>query len=303
MNFYFFGNMLNYASLLMIASAANCLSLKNSQMNLGGEGQVYLGGFITALAVDFLCKNTALSPAAILFVSALAASSGGFLMNFLCGILKCAKNVPELLTSFLMSGALIPLIDGAISGKFRIKEGNLLATEFIGEAFRLKKWLPPSSLNATFLWGIAISALIYFFLAKTDFGRRLKIFGAAKEFALASGYSNFFWTAIPFSLTGFFHGLAGFFAVAGTHYTCHSGFYAGLGWNALNCALIAKSNPLLTIPVSLLYSFLYSAAAQTTLLGTSGFDTASLIQGSVLLVIAFVYRKKGKDIFLRENAA
>lgn len=289
MNLYFFGNMINYASLVMIAACANCFSLKNSQMNLGGEAQIYAGGFVASIACTFFW-NKGFSPVSILLAAAFFAGFAGFISAFLSGLFKYFKNVPELLTSFLFSAGTIPLIDGLIAGKFRIKEGNLLATEFLAENLRLKKLLPPSCFNVTFFWGIFFCLAAAFLIFRTNFGRRLEIYGKAREFSISSGFSRFFWETVPFSISGFFHGLTGFFATAGTYYTCHSGFYAGMGWNALSICLIAKSNPIIVIPVSLAYSLLYSLGTQSSLAGTTGFDLPSLIQGAALISIAVIYR-------------
>ena len=48
---YYFGNMLNTAAFFMIAGTGSALAIKSGNMNLGGEGQVYLGGYIGCLVL------------------------------------------------------------------------------------------------------------------------------------------------------------------------------------------------------------------------------------------------------------
>ena len=48
---YYFGSMLNTAAFLMLAGTGASLSLKAGNMNLGGEGQIYTGGFVAALVL------------------------------------------------------------------------------------------------------------------------------------------------------------------------------------------------------------------------------------------------------------
>ncbi len=305
MNLYFLGNMLNYASLLMIAGTGACFALKNGQMNLGGEGQIYAGGFTAAIVMTRLSEvllpramelwlGTFIPSVIIITAGALSAALAGFLMSGLSALLRYKKDAAELLTSYLLSAAAIPVLDGAISGRFRTTEGNLLATAFIDQCLRFTKWLRPSFLNITFAWGIFICAAGAWVLYRSAFGKRIYLFGNTREFALGSGLNEFECTWQPFCLSGILHGLTGFFAVAGTYYTCHSGFYAGMGWNALSIALIARRNPLLLLPVAILYSLLYSTATQIVLMGTTGFDISTLIQGLVLLSIAFIHFKKGE---------
>ena len=53
MNVFYFGNTLNYAGLLMLCALGSAFAIKNGQMNLGGEGQVYAGGFVSAVLLNF----------------------------------------------------------------------------------------------------------------------------------------------------------------------------------------------------------------------------------------------------------
>ena len=46
---YSFGSFLNNACLLMIAGTGASFAIKSGHLNLGGEGQIYLGGYIAAL--------------------------------------------------------------------------------------------------------------------------------------------------------------------------------------------------------------------------------------------------------------
>lgn len=286
MNLYFFGNMLNYASLLMIASSGAAFALRNGQVNLGGEGQIYLGGFAGAIFINFLVRTTLMPAWAVFTAAMIGAVLCGLLFNFVCALLKLHKGADELLTTFLLSSALIPLIDGAVAGPLRTKEGNLLCTEFIPENMHLLRLLPPSSLNISAIFAVVTCILSALVLTKTYFGKKIYLYGIAPDFTVYSGYSKFNRVSLPLCLCGALHSLAGFFAVTGTYYTCHSGFYAGAGWNALSIALLSKSNPAAVIVVSLIYSLIFTFAQNLTVQNTLGFDLPSLFQGAIFLLIA-----------------
>ena len=49
---YYLGSMLNTATLFVIASLGAIFCTKSGELNLGGEGQIYLGGFITAILLN-----------------------------------------------------------------------------------------------------------------------------------------------------------------------------------------------------------------------------------------------------------
>jgi simple sugar transport system permease protein len=219
-------------------------------------------------------------------------------MAFVPALLKQFKNADVLLTSFLVSAATIPLIDALIAGKFRDVSGNLLATPLIAAKFQFTRLLEPSSLNTSVIPALILCAGMWYYLFRTASGRRLTIWGKAPEFAAYSGYSET--RVVCFSLlgSGALHGLTGFFAVCGTYYSCQSGFYSGMGWNALSCALIAQSNPAALVPVGLIISWLYTGASRVSLTQNFGFDISSLIQGIVLFFISahFISRKSKSGI-------
>ena len=90
------------------------------------------------------------------------------------------------------------------------------------------------------------------------------------------------------------HGLCGAVAICGTYFTCHQGFYSGMGWNAFSASLIAYSNPLFIIPSSLFMGFITTFSNKYALYHNFGFDMDSLIQALILLLISFpIFKKRG----------
>jgi len=287
MNVFYLGSAINLASLYMTAGLGAAMSVKSGQINLGGEGQVYAGGFLAAL---LLTKFFGLpSILALPLTFALSFILSGLLALF-SAFLKIKKDADYLFTTFISSAAVIPFIDGLISGPFRSKSDNLLATAFIPQKFRLAGILKPSPLNISIFFGLVLCILFFFMLYRSAYGRRLQIYGISPVFARYSGYKN---NALLYSssfISGGMHGLCGAFAISGTYFACHSGFYGGMGWNSLSAALIARSNPLLLIPSSLVLAFLTTYANKAALYNNFGFDVSALIQALVLLLIAFPYR-------------
>ena len=293
MNMYYLGSALNLGSLYMVAGLGASISIKSGEFNLGGEGQIYLGGFIAAIILNRLAALPA--PLAI-FIAMIGAFAFSGLMSLICIIVKKYKNADYLFTTFILSTAVIPFIDGMISGPFRAETINLLATPFIPQNFRLPSIMPPSTLNISLPLICLLSGALAYLLFRTPYGRRLSIYGISPEFARYSGYNL---TKLSFSsafISGGIHGLCGLLAIIGTYYTCHLGFYQGMGWNGLSAALIAKANPLVLIPSSLFMSFITTYANKFGLYHNLGFDISSIIQAVILLLISFpIFAGKRKE--------
>ncbi len=286
MNVYYLGSALNLSSLYMIAGAGALISIKSGDFNLGGEGQIYLGGFVSAVILAGLAEAGLPLPLALfLAVSAALIASG--LLAALSSVLKIFRKADFLFTSFIASAAIIPFIDGLISGPARSQTENLLATPFIPRSARLPSILKPSPLNASFLVAIALCILLWFILNRTAWGRQITVLGVSPEFSRFAGFACPTLSMTSAFISGGMHGLCGAAAVLGTYFTCHQGFYAGSGWNAFSAALIAGANPLALIPSSLFMGFVTTYANRYALYNNFGFDISSLIQAVILFVIAF----------------
>lgn len=282
---YYLGTMLNSAGILMIGGCGAIFALLAGKMNLGGEGQIYTGGFITALLLNILPHSSPILTVTSLILAFLAAAISTAFLALISGLLYQKNKIPELLTTFLISAAIIPMIDAAITVYFK-SDGNLIALPFIPENERLPKLLPPSSFNVSFFIAILLSIAIYLFFSYSFTGQKIKIWGKSNEFAAYCGYSPLKANLGIIAVSGAIHGIVGFVCVCGSYYTCHEGFYSGMGWNALSCALIARRNPILIIPSSLFLAWLYTSADRTALLHNFNFDISGIIQGLILFLIA-----------------
>ena len=284
MNVYLLGTILNMATILMTAGCGSFLSVKGGNFNLGGEGQVYAGGFIGALSlVAFRNLPSVIAVPLCFLISGCAAA----LMTLVPAFLKQYRRVDVLLSSFLISAGVIPLIDAGIAGPFRGETNNLLATAFIPEKFVFPSILNPSRLNGTFFVAIVFCVFLFYVMTRTRLGQQLEVFGISPDFAVYSGFSDSKLTQVSVTVSGFLHGAAGFFCTAGTYATCHSGFYAGFGWNALSVALISQSNPLFIIPSSVILAGLTTGASQFSMMHNFGFDMGAMLQGVILFFIVF----------------
>lgn len=280
---YTFGNMANIATVLMLTGAGALLAFKAGIINLGGEGQIYAGAVLSTIVAFGLTNKVppALGLAAVLIAGAIAAA----LLGAVSGLLRILWNTDELLSTFLLSGAVIPIIDYALSGPLRNQSGYLLATEPVAPMFFLSKLLPPSNLNTGVFAALVAVALLFLFLYHTVWGRNLTLCGLNREFARYSGIHTGAYILLPLTVSAGFHGLAGGLWVTGTHHMSVMGFTAGLGWNGIVVALIARNHPLALIPASLLIAYI-EVGSKTAMLHTEfPFELGIIVQAIFLLLI------------------
>jgi len=285
-NRWFLGNTLDNMALLLCAALGASLAFRAGCFNLGGEGQIYLGG--CAAAAVLLSRNQ-YPDFFILILAALAAAACGSIMGGVSGLLRKKFGASELITSFLLAAALIPVGDYLIFALLRSPDINLLATDKISAGRTLHYILPPSSLSVSIIYILLLIILFHLFIHRTVWGYRFRISGISPELALFGGTDPNKRFVPAMIVSGALSGLTGFFAVAGTYGMCYQGFSGGLGWNGIAMALIAANEPLLLLPVVLVFASINAGANAVMLRAGFGFETAAFIQAAVLLLAALPF--------------
>lgn len=279
---WFLGNMLDRAALLMTAAAGITVAFRAGTFNLGGEGQIYLGGL--AAAAVLLSPAISIGPAA-LAAAAIAAVAAAAALASVSGFLKARFGVDEMISSFLAGSAVSPVVDYIVSGPLRDPANSLLATPHFAPDRTLAKILEPSALSLSAPMALAVLFLVALVLERTAVGFRLRVSGSNPEFARFAGIKgDRYWTP-AMAVSGALHGLTGFFAVAGTYGLCHRGFSGGLGWSAIAVALIARNFPLAVMPAAAIYAWL-EAGSDAALLGSDlSIQTSAFAQAVVFLLV------------------
>ena len=295
-NLYYFGNMLNSAIPLMFGGLGIVIAMRSNNLNLGGEGQIYLGAFVTTITALALAP---LHIIGLILALALGATCSGT-VSALSGVLKYKWDTSELISSFLLSNALVLIINYFVTGPCMDPNTNLLATRKVPEIFRLHKILPPSNLSAALFFAIIAVVVVYIYLFKSKGGYELRMFGINPKFALYGGIHKAKNIVLPLFLSGALYGIGGGIAIIGTYYACVKEFSAGMGWNGLAVALIAKNRPFAVIPAAIFFAYIESGAKNAMLHSDVTAELAMIVQAVVFLLVTsevlytLYTNKKGK---------
>ena len=298
------GNMFDTSSFLVITGIAVSLAFRAGVFNLGGEGQVYAGALVGAMVCIAVPDW---GGAAGIAASCFAAAAAGAVISGLSGYLRMKLDIDELITSFLISAALIPIIDYAVAGPLRDPAGYLLATREIGTSFRLVRLFPPSRLSSVAVLAVIAAFVYWFYLFRTFWGYEHRMCGLNRDFARYGGIDVDRFLLLPMVMSGALHGLAGGLHVLGARYACIQGGTAGMGWNGIAVALIARTHPAGIIPAALVFAYL-DAGSKTAMIRTNfTFELSAMVQAVVFLLItaqAFTYTsllRRLRRMFERRN--
>jgi simple sugar transport system permease protein len=294
-NAYYFGNMVNSAVPLVFGGLGVSVAMKSGNLNLGGEGQVYSGALITAVAaLAFEGAGYAGAAAALLAGAFFAGLAAAF-----SGLCKVRWNTNELITSFLVSNVLVLVANYCVTGPFLDPGTSLQSTRKIPEMFRLPLVLPPSNLSAAVFFALFAAALVWVFLYRTLAGYEIRMTGLNPMFARYGGINTGFSVILSMFLSGALYGVSGGMAVYGTYFSVVKEFSQGLGWNSLAVALIARSKPALVVPAALFFAWIGSGARLAMQFSDVTVEIASIVQSVVFFLVSSAvlgnfFRGRGK---------
>lgn len=281
-NRYALGNMLNAAVPLVFTGLGIAVAFKASVFNLGGEGQVYIGGLAaTAVCLALPGANGWLGGAAAL-VAGMAISG---VLAGLSGFFRMKWGADEMISSFLLSSVVILVTNYLITGPLDDPTNNLLATRAIAPQFAFSRIFLPSRLNGSAPLALLAVGAVFVFVSKTHMGYEMRMCGLNREFARYGGINVSRYLVLPMIISGALHGLGGGLMILGTYRAGIEGYSFGTGWNGIAVALLARNNPLAVLPAALLFAYLGAGANAAMLNGDITFEIATVAQSFIFYFV------------------
>ena len=281
-NSFYLGNLLDRASLILLCAMGFILPAKAGFFNLGGEGQAYLAAFIS---VEFALLFPNLpQPLGLLTGCTLAALCSG-LLGLISASLKQFLAITELISTYLLSCALLPLIDYGVNDLFRDTESNLMATPYTAESWYLPSFWLPSTLNSSIFFTALITAALFWMFKRTLYGYELHLTGNNYPFAQSQGIKVGLISGLALSLGAACHGLAGAFSVYGSRHYVYAGITSGLGWSGISAALIGRNHPLGAVFGALFFAWMEAGGKAAMIQSSISFDLSSIVQGIAFILV------------------
>jgi simple sugar transport system permease protein len=247
-------NTLNWAVPLVGMTLVAAIPFRGGMINLGGDGQMVIGGLVAALVPLYLP-----APGPVLTIAALtAAAIAAGLYAALAAWGEARHGIPTLISSLLLSYPAVGVASYIVGFPLRDTTTGLAQTMMIPEGARLPVISGP--LNAGFLIIAAIAALVIFVDRKTVFGYELRMRGANLRFAAYGGVPLGRQSIQVMFASGAIAGLVGAIIVLGSQFRFTDGalLTPAYTWSGLMAALLAAGEP-----IGAICGGLFFAALQT----------------------------------------
>ena len=143
-----------------------------------------------------------------------------------------------------------------------------------------------SKLHFGFWLMIAAVWLTDWFLTRTTLGFELRTVGANQNAAKYAGMSVPRNIVLAMALSGMLAGLAGAIEISGVEHVMHPRFFAGVGFDAIAVALLARNNPKGMVWAGLLWGGLLSGAALMQIRADISIDLVKIVQALIIMFVA-----------------
>ena len=273
---------LNKATPYLLTGVGVALCFRARVINIGGEGQIAVGG----LAAAWAALGLSAAPAPLVPVLAAAAGvAAGALWAGLAAVIRLTRNVHEVLVTLLMNFIGLLVVAEALHGELGEPGAGFPQSPLLPRGAWLPKLVPGTDLHVGILLAVAAAVGAHLLLWRTPFGFKLRVLGASESAATYAGVSRARTTIAVMLVAGGLAGLAGAVDVLGVHYRLIEGFSQGFGFSAVSIALIGALSPLGVLPAALFFGFLEAGAlAMQRAVGVPS-PLVAVIQGLTMLFV------------------
>ena len=287
------GGIVVRATPLVLASLAVAVPARAGLINVGGEGQLIMGG-VAAMGVS-LGLNGSLPGPLTLLLMALAAAVVGGLWAALAAVLRLSVGISESVTTLLLNYVALDLMYFLIYDRWKDREGSgQPATRALGAGERLPL-LSHSRVHLGIVLAVAATVVVYLVLRNTSWGFRLRVVGGNPEAARRAGLRVSTLLVSAMLVGGALAGLGGFTQLAGAELKLRSGFILGYGYVAFLGSWLAGHRPIGVLLSCLLLSAI--AVGGDSLQLDAGLPAASVnVLMALLLLGVFGFGRKLRSV-------
>ncbi len=240
---------------LILTGLAVVIPLRVGLFNIGAQGQLLFG----ALAAAWLGVSLRTAPAPLLLLVCLVAGALlGAVWAWIAGALKATRNVHEVISTIMLNSIAFGVIEYIVQNPLKEPGQDLVRTARIADGAMLDDiGIVPVGFPIAVILAVAVGWL----LSRTTTGFSFNTVGRNAQAARYAGIRIKRVTVAAMALAGALAGFGGAIETLGVTHRYESSFNTSLGFDGITIALLARSNPIATIPAAFLVGALRAGAA------------------------------------------
>ena len=264
-----------------------CVMFSANQFNLGAEGGIMLGAFVSAMAAIYLPMPAWLHPVAAVLLGGIAVA----VTMLLPALLKTKLNVSEMVCSLMLNYIIMYVIKFLMNTYLADKSRG----QIMSYAFQETSNIPPIVDNSVFsgaklTWGfvIAIAAVILcgLFMYRSRWGYAIRMIGINQDFAKYSGMKVGMIIVLSQVLGGFLAGAGGGIEMLGRYTNFSWSALPGYGWTGITIAILAGNNPYMVPFAAFFMAYLSKGCDLMATYAKVPAQLIDIVQGVIFLFFA-----------------
>ena len=251
--------------------------------NIGAEGQILIGGVITA---GFMrAFGSSISTPVLLVIMAVVSLLGGCVWGVIPAAFKAKWGTNETLFTLMMNYVAIQITSYCVA-----MWENPIGSNTVGVINQSTKagWFPElfgQAYGLNVLLVLLLTVGMFLYLKYSKQGYEITVVGDSVNTARYAGISVKKVTIRTMAISGAICGMAGFIAVSGASHTISTSTAGGRGFTAIIVAWLAQFNTFVMILISLLLVFLQKGAIQIASQFNLNDYASNIITGIILFFI------------------
>jgi len=267
---------------LLLCALAVLLPARLGLVNVGGEGQIYLGAWLAtwgALSFGDLPRPLALTAVLVLgFV-------GGGLWAAIPAFLRARGWLNEVISTLLLNYVAIQFINYFIFGAWRDPESaNFPQTVKFADSYRLPQF-SDTRVHLGLLLGLLAALLIFLVLRYTRWGYAMRAIGGNPEAALRHGFPITRYLILSMVIAGGLAGLAGVGEVMAIQGRLRPAFSPGYGYVGFLISWLAGHSPMGAVGMAFLLAIIALGGDTLQITQNVPFSTVNILMALILFVV------------------
>ena len=295
-----FGRTLEKATPLVMGGLAVAFAFKAGLFNIGGQGQLLLGASFAAWAGFTFDMPAVIHVPFALLVGGVAAGALGAVV----GWLKAYRGTHEVISTIMLNFVAANLTDwlasrdGPWGDPPATNPSQLARTPLINDSAEIPRI---AGLPLGFLVAVAAALVCWWLLERTTLGFEIRTVGHNRHAAKYAGISVARMTILAMVISAFLAGVGGGIETLGVDRRFEPGFNAGLGFDGITIALLARTNPIAVVPAAALLGAM--DAGSNLMQSRTGVEPEiiNIIQAFILffvaapIVVRWIIRRRSED--------
>jgi general nucleoside transport system permease protein len=240
------------ATPVLFAALAVAVPARAGLINVGGEGQLVIGG-VASMGVALAVGNNFSGP----FVLVLMAVGGGIaggLWAAIAALLRLKIGIAESVTTLLLNYVAVDVLYFLIFDRWKDRKGSgQPATKALRSSVHLPLW-GDTRVHLGLVLALLAAALVFVVFKTTSWGFRLQVVGGNAEAGRRAGLNVSGLVTSAMVTGGMLAGLGGFAQLAGAEFKLRSGFLVGYGYIGYLASWLSRHRPIGVVGACLLLS-------------------------------------------------